>query len=132
MYVLLDEQGVVVAAHAWPMPLELLARAHGVKVSRRLSVTQDLSSGLPRYNGDRNPMREAVMAGASGVSAGDHVWANDGGTDFVGHVQKGEHENAAGELKALVQHPDGTSSLFGYRDPKDDDEHGKGGTFWLV
>lgn len=71
------------------------------------------------------------MAGASGVKAGDVVWANTGGSDWLGLVKKGEHE-VNGELKALVQNTPGDDSVLGYREPEDRDGEGAGGTFWLV
>lgn len=64
--------------------------------------------------------------------AGDHVWANTGGNDWIGHVASGPYENDAGETKYRIQMPDGGTVELGYREPGDRDEHGSGGTFWRV
>lgn len=68
---------------------------------------------------------------ASGVNVGDHVWFNTGDGDKIGHVVKEEHD-VDGETKATVQTPDGSRVKVGYREPKDRDDQGAGGTFWLV
>ncbi len=69
------------------------------------------------------------MAGKSGVKVGDVVWANDGGEDFLGLVRKPEHD-VNGELKAVIQTPNGGKLVAGYREPEGDSD--KGDTFWLV
>lgn len=66
---------------------------------------------------------------AAGVKPGDHVWISDNGKDVIGHVTKAE--SGEGE-KATVQAPDGSTAQYGYRAEDKRDEHGSGGTFWLV
>jgi hypothetical protein len=70
------------------------------------------------------------MPGASGVKAGDPVFVNIGGGDKIGLVFKGEHEQGDGTLKAHVQLGREIFTV-GYREPKERDDHGAGGTFWL-
>lgn len=71
------------------------------------------------------------MAGKFAI--GDHVWASSGGEDkCICHVSKLAHENAAGETKWGIQVPDGSDYDLTYREPKDRDEHGFGGTFWSI
>ncbi len=67
----------------------------------------------------------------SGVKKYDHVMANNGGDDFVGHVVKVKEDGKTIQ-KASIQAPDGSIGLYGYREPGDRDKpDNKGWTFWL-
>lgn len=65
---------------------------------------------------------------------GDHVQADfgDGNGAVIGHVLSGPHENGAGETKYTIQKPGGGHAELGWREPKDRDSAGAGGTFWSV
>lgn len=63
---------------------------------------------------------------------GEHVWANTGEKDFIGHVAGAPFENAQGETKQKVQTPDGGIVALALRAPGDRDERGAGGTFWPI
>lgn len=63
---------------------------------------------------------------------GEHVWANIGGDDWIGHVASGPYENADGDTKYRVQAPDGGTVELTYREPEDRDDAGAGDTFWKV
>lgn len=63
---------------------------------------------------------------------GDHVWANTGKDDWIGHVASSAFKDENGDTKYRVQEPSGGLVTLGYREPKDRDEAGAGGTFWRV
>lgn len=63
---------------------------------------------------------------------GQKVWANSGDGKRVGFIleEEGEVEGYDG-LKAVVQ-IGANPHVLAYRELKDDDERGSGGTFWLL
>jgi len=62
---------------------------------------------------------------------GQHVWANTGIHDFIGHIAKLAHD-VGGETKYGIQTPGGTIVDMAYREPEDRDAGGSGLTFWKL
>lgn len=60
---------------------------------------------------------------------GEHVNYDLGGGARVGHFHHGPVEQH-GEEKFAIQVADGSVQALAYREPKDRDDNGAGGTFW--
>lgn len=62
-----------------------------------------------------------------------HVWCSLNGKDIeVGHIVRSSYVNEAGETKSDVAMADGSVTPMAYREPGDDDDQGKGSTFWNI